>query len=74
MDDVETPRELAGVGKPALAGVEVIERALATMPQRPGVYRMLDARGEALYVGHPCDPRRHKIVTGADGKPEREPL
>jgi excinuclease ABC subunit C len=32
-------------------GVAAIERALATMPQSPGVYRMLDARGEALYVG-----------------------
>jgi excinuclease ABC subunit C len=32
-------------------GVAVIERALATMPQSPGVYRMLDGRGEALYVG-----------------------
>ncbi len=32
-------------------GVGVIGRALATMPLSPGVYRMLDARGEALYVG-----------------------
>ena len=33
------------------AGVAVIERALQTMPLSPGVYRMLDAKGEALYVG-----------------------
>ncbi len=32
-------------------GVAVIEAALATMPLSPGVYRMLDARGDALYVG-----------------------
>ena len=32
-------------------GVAVIEQALLTMPASPGVYRMLDARGEALYVG-----------------------
>jgi excinuclease ABC subunit C len=32
-------------------GVEMIERALATMPGNPGVYRMLDAKGDALYVG-----------------------
>ena len=32
-------------------GSEVISRALATMPAGPGVYRMLDAKGEALYVG-----------------------
>jgi excinuclease ABC subunit C len=31
--------------------VAAIEAALATMPLSPGVYRMLDARGEALYVG-----------------------
>jgi excinuclease ABC subunit C len=32
-------------------GVAVIETALATMPRSPGVYRMLDDKGEALYVG-----------------------
>jgi excinuclease ABC subunit C len=39
------------VDKPELTGVHVIETALATMPGNPGVYRMLDAKGEALYVG-----------------------
>jgi excinuclease ABC subunit C len=34
-----------------MAGVEVIEAALQTMPLSPGVYRMLDAAGDALYVG-----------------------
>ncbi len=32
-------------------GVRAIAAALLTMPLSPGVYRMLDARGEALYVG-----------------------
>ncbi len=36
---------------PATQGVHVIEAALATMPSNSGVYRMLDAKGEALYVG-----------------------
>jgi excinuclease ABC subunit C len=31
--------------------VAAIEAALATMPMNPGVYRMLDAKGDALYVG-----------------------
>jgi len=35
----------------AVSGVSVIETALETMPGNPGVYRMLDAKGEALYVG-----------------------
>ncbi len=34
-----------------LRGVAVIETALETMPLSPGVYRMLDAKGDALYVG-----------------------
>ncbi|WP_421019712.1 hypothetical protein, partial [Klebsiella pneumoniae] len=33
------------------AGVAAIRNVLATLPARPGVYRMLDARGDVLYVG-----------------------
>ncbi|MBY0581951.1 MAG: excinuclease ABC subunit UvrC [Sphingomonas sp.] len=32
-------------------GVAAIRNVLATLPARPGVYRMLDARGDVLYVG-----------------------
>ena len=34
-----------------MTGVAVIEAALETMSISPGVYRMLDAKGDALYVG-----------------------
>jgi excinuclease ABC subunit C len=34
-----------------LKGAAVIEAALPTLPLAPGVYRMLDAKGDALYVG-----------------------
>jgi excinuclease ABC subunit C len=40
MTGVELPR-----------GAAAIESALATVPLDPGVYRMLDAKGDALYVG-----------------------
>jgi excinuclease ABC subunit C len=33
------------------AGIAVIRAVLKTMPATPGVYRMLDRKGDALYVG-----------------------
>ncbi|MBM3524643.1 MAG: excinuclease ABC subunit C, partial [Alphaproteobacteria bacterium] len=33
------------------SGAAVLRAALETMPAGPGVYRMLDGRGDALYVG-----------------------
>ena len=33
------------------AGVAAIREVLKTLPARPGVYRMQDARGDVLYVG-----------------------
>ncbi len=41
-----------GDGAPDLeAGVAAIRAVVKTLPVRPGVYRMLDARGDVLYVG-----------------------
>ena len=43
---------LKGAGAPDLeAGVAAIRAVVKTLPVRPGVYRMLDARGDVLYVG-----------------------
>ncbi len=36
---------------PSPGGAGVITAAIATLPEAPGVYRMLDGRGNALYIG-----------------------
>ena len=42
----------AGGAQPDIeAGVKAIREVVRTLPPTPGVYRMLDARGEVLYVG-----------------------
>jgi excinuclease ABC subunit C len=41
-----------GAGKPDIeAGVAAIRATVKTLKPKPGVYRMLDARGDVLYVG-----------------------
>ncbi len=48
---VPGPESNSASSPPPEKGVAVIERALETMPLSPGVYRMLAANGDALYVG-----------------------
>ncbi len=43
---------LRGLGQPDIeAGVAAIRNTVRTLTLQPGVYRMLDARGDVLYVG-----------------------
>ncbi len=59
LDDEEIPLELEASTEPDTeaapaaiqAGAEVIKRFWKTLPNSPGVYRMLDKAGEVLYVG-----------------------
>ena len=51
MDREQTGSETATLTREVPNGVAVVEQVVATLPLTPGVYRMLDAKGEALYVG-----------------------
>ncbi len=44
----QTPEALTDI---PVTGAALIAQVVATLPFSPGVYRMLDARGDALYVG-----------------------
>ncbi len=58
-DDADKPAQLSTEGATKGAaraegtpiGPKVIETALRAIPAKPGVYRMLDAKGDVLYVG-----------------------
>ena len=50
-DSADTPSRSQGSGPDLAAGIAVIEAQVRVLPNRPGVYRMLNANGDVLYVG-----------------------
>ena len=51
-NEVQATYAVRGSDQPDLEkGVAAIREVLKTLPVRPGVYRMQDARGDVLYVG-----------------------
>ena len=56
---------------PLASGVAVIARYLETMPASPGVYRMMNAKGDPLYVGKAKNLRKRVV---AYTHPDRQTL
>src|SRR4051812_14427065 len=51
LPELEDDLDLAKDGAPLAAGRAAILRYAKHAPSQPGVYRMLDAKGDVLYVG-----------------------
>ncbi|MBC6404996.1 MAG: excinuclease ABC subunit UvrC [Rhodospirillales bacterium] len=47
----EAEAEETAPGEPQQRGIDVLRTALKTLPASPGVYRMINRRGDVLYVG-----------------------
>lgn len=54
-------------GKTKTRGVEIIKAQLPNLPAKPGVYRMIGADGEVLYVGK-AKNLRARVTTYAQGR------
>ena len=70
IDNPATPESGARAGEGKATGQAVIAAALSNLPDAPGVYRMLDSAGKALYVGKARSLRKR---VAAYARPARLP-
>ena len=75
LPESEPSLDLAGGAGPLAAGCAVLSRYAKLAPTSPGVYRMIDAAGEVLYVGKAKNIRKRILTyarpTGHENRIER---
>ena len=75
LPEQESAIDLAAGAGPLAVGRAVIARHAKLAPSSPGVYRMIDAKGDVLYVGKAKNIRKRIIAytrpTGYDSRIER---
>jgi excinuclease ABC subunit C len=75
LPELESDMDLAAASGPLAAGRAVILNHAKLAPSSPGVYRMIDAKGDVLYVGKAKNIRKRIIAyarpTGYDPRIER---
>jgi excinuclease ABC subunit C len=75
LPELESDMDLAAGAGPLAAGRAVILNHAKLAPSSPGVYRMIDAKGDVLYVGKAKNIRKRVIAyarpTGYDPRIER---
>ena len=74
-DEAESAQQLSGADGSLAAGRDAVLHHAALAPSQPGVYRMIDGRGDVLYVGKAKNlknrVRAYARPTGLDTRIER---